>query len=128
MSALGKKDDGLLVWEQGYGIAVHQLTDLKQLLELEELLTSAKSNRTTGHEDHAMDTSSTSSLASESGSEICNTSTDTHEIQTKQKDPSEVHNGPNNGAISNQKVFVTGISKSKSISLDFRLSRGIAKV
>lgn len=31
-----------MVWEQGYEHAVHQSADLKQLLELEELLTAAK--------------------------------------------------------------------------------------
>jgi hypothetical protein len=146
LSALGKKDDGILVWEQGYKIAVRHSTDLKQLLELEELLASAKPKGTIGHEDHVMDSSSAASFASESGSEICSASTP--EIHNKKKDASEVHirpnngaivnqrpnNGaivnqrPNNGAIVNQKVFVTGISKSKSISLDFRLSRGIAQV
>ncbi|RWR81440.1 suppressor of RPS4-RLD 1 [Cinnamomum micranthum f. kanehirae] len=146
LSALGKKDDGILVWEQGYKIAVRHSTDLKQLLELEELLASAKPKGTIGHEDHVMDSSSAASFASESGSEICSASTP--EIHNKKKDASEVHirpnngaivnqrpnNGaivnqrPNNGAIMNQKVFVTGISKSKSISLDFRLSRGIAQV
>ncbi|XP_047315854.1 suppressor of RPS4-RLD 1 [Impatiens glandulifera] len=37
-SSLGKKEDALLVWEQGYDYALRQSTDLKQLLELEELL------------------------------------------------------------------------------------------
>ncbi|XP_023754339.1 suppressor of RPS4-RLD 1 [Lactuca sativa] len=41
-SALGRKDDAVMVWEQGYEHAIHQSADLKQLLELEELLTSAK--------------------------------------------------------------------------------------
>lgn len=34
--------DALLVWEQGYEHALHQSTDLKQLLELEELFVTAK--------------------------------------------------------------------------------------
>ncbi|KAI3495744.1 hypothetical protein L1887_38090 [Cichorium endivia] len=34
-SALGRKDDVVMVWEQGYELAVYQSADLKQLLELE---------------------------------------------------------------------------------------------
>ncbi|KAL4343737.1 hypothetical protein HN51_061997 [Arachis hypogaea] len=41
-SALGRKRDAILVWEQGHEHALHQATDLKQLLELEELLKTAK--------------------------------------------------------------------------------------
>ncbi|XP_024959887.1 suppressor of RPS4-RLD 1 isoform X1 [Cynara cardunculus var. scolymus] len=41
-SALGRKDDAVMVWEQGYEYAVCQSADLKQLLELEELLTAGK--------------------------------------------------------------------------------------
>lgn len=45
-SALGRKDDAVMVWEQGYELAVHQSADLKQLLELEELLTAVKKSIT----------------------------------------------------------------------------------
>lgn len=41
-SALGRKDDAVMVWEQGHEYAVRESADLKQLLELEELLTAAK--------------------------------------------------------------------------------------
>ncbi|KAE8672583.1 Suppressor of RPS4-RLD 1 [Hibiscus syriacus] len=41
-SALGRKDDAIAVWEQGYEHALRQSADLKQLLELEELLSMAK--------------------------------------------------------------------------------------
>ncbi|KAE8655171.1 Suppressor of RPS4-RLD 1 [Hibiscus syriacus] len=41
-SALGRKDDAIAVWEQGYEHALRQSADLKQLLELEELLSVAK--------------------------------------------------------------------------------------
>ncbi|KAK8710336.1 hypothetical protein V6N13_145666 [Hibiscus sabdariffa] len=41
-SALGRKDDAIAVWEQGYEHALRQPADLKQLLELEELLRVAK--------------------------------------------------------------------------------------
>ncbi|WCJ31344.1 Tetratricopeptide repeat (TPR)-like superfamily protein [Euphorbia peplus] len=44
-SSLGRKEDALLVWEQGYEHALRQSADLKQLLELEELLKFAKQNR-----------------------------------------------------------------------------------
>ncbi|CAJ1929408.1 unnamed protein product [Sphenostylis stenocarpa] len=42
VSSLGRKGDAVLVWEQGYEHAQHQSSDLKLLLELEELLTTAK--------------------------------------------------------------------------------------
>ncbi|XP_012491923.1 suppressor of RPS4-RLD 1 [Gossypium raimondii] len=41
-SALGRKEDAIAVWERGYEHALRQSADLKQLLELEELLTVAK--------------------------------------------------------------------------------------
>ncbi|GMI76873.1 SUPPRESSOR OF RPS4-RLD 1, SUPPRESSOR OF RPS4-RLD 3 [Hibiscus trionum] len=41
-SALGRKDDAIAVWEQGYEHALRQPADLKQLLELEEFLRVAK--------------------------------------------------------------------------------------
>ncbi|XVF59323.1 hypothetical protein PTKIN_Ptkin07bG0266600 [Pterospermum kingtungense] len=41
-SALGRKEDAFAVWEQGYEHALRQSADLKQLLELGELLTEAK--------------------------------------------------------------------------------------
>lgn len=40
--ALGRRDEAIQVWEQGCDRAFCQSTDLKQLLELEELLTVAK--------------------------------------------------------------------------------------
>ncbi|XP_058069965.1 suppressor of RPS4-RLD 1 isoform X2 [Magnolia sinica] len=164
LSALGKKDDALLVWEQGYGNAVRQSADLKQLLELEELLAGAKQNKTiicddhamesssittsasdsgseihsksiNGHEirrksrdDLAMESSSITTSASDSGSEVHRKSTDRREIRSKSRDTAEIRNKSSNGAIINKKVFVTSTSKTKSISLDFRLSRGIAQV
>ncbi|KAK2967664.1 hypothetical protein RJ640_030535 [Escallonia rubra] len=56
-SALGRKDDAVMVWEQGYEYAVRQSADLKQLLELEELLTCAKQNRNTSCKTHALELS-----------------------------------------------------------------------
>ncbi|GAY50217.1 hypothetical protein CUMW_124960 [Citrus unshiu] len=44
-SALGRKEEALSVWEKGYEHALHQSADLKQFLELEELLTAAKQDR-----------------------------------------------------------------------------------
>ncbi|XP_015578308.1 suppressor of RPS4-RLD 1 isoform X2 [Ricinus communis] len=51
-SSLGRKDDALLVWQQGYEHALRQSADLKQLLELEELLKFAKQERNIGLRDH----------------------------------------------------------------------------
>ncbi|RYQ80816.1 hypothetical protein Ahy_Scaffold1g106965 isoform A [Arachis hypogaea] len=53
LSALGRKADALLVWEQGYEQAQHHSSDLRQLLEIEELLTTAKQgNENVSHEAH----------------------------------------------------------------------------
>ncbi|KAL9241598.1 hypothetical protein vseg_015692 [Gypsophila vaccaria] len=43
-SALGRKDDAVLVWKQGYDHALNQSADLKQLFELEELLVKENTN------------------------------------------------------------------------------------
>ncbi|KAF9599992.1 hypothetical protein IFM89_002027 [Coptis chinensis] len=37
LSCLGKEEEALLVWEQGHGYDVRQSTDLKQLVDLEDL-------------------------------------------------------------------------------------------
>ncbi|KAL5993850.1 hypothetical protein ACLOJK_038207 [Asimina triloba] len=163
LSALGKMDDAILVWEHGYKSAVRQSADLKQLMELEELLASTKQNETVSCNGHAMESSSMTTSASDSVSEIHSKSSDRHKIQGKSMDDNivessiiissspdsgpEVQNKatPGNAVRSkstntseirdkskvrpavNQKVSVTGIPKTKSISLDFRLSRGIAQ-
>ncbi|XP_024019757.1 suppressor of RPS4-RLD 1 isoform X2 [Morus notabilis] len=212
-SALGRQDDALLVWEQGYEHAVRHSADLKQLLELEELLKVAKEGKSTGRENHDIESKS-STLVSESGPVTNENSSETHETtknlndQSKlggeSRDSSEVNgksldtvasNGISNkdtgkeqfgrhvngnhdvhdklsyesescddssdgcGKLSvicsngidltqnqlkakldvprkevsdesnkNKKFCVTRISKTKSISVDFRLSRGIAEV
>lgn len=53
-----------MVWEQGYEHALGQSSDLKQLLELEELLSVAKENGKIS-EDHAMESCEASVPASE---------------------------------------------------------------
>ncbi|KAL2333468.1 hypothetical protein Fmac_014681 [Flemingia macrophylla] len=45
LSVLGKKENALLVWEQGYQQALHESADFKQLLELEELVQTAKQSK-----------------------------------------------------------------------------------
>ena len=47
LSVLGRQENALLVWEQGYEHALHQSADLKQLLELEELIETAKQGKNT---------------------------------------------------------------------------------
>ncbi|KAL3813658.1 hypothetical protein ACJIZ3_014926 [Penstemon smallii] len=63
-SAMGRKEEALSVWEQGYGQAVCQSADLRQLLELEELLTVAKQNGSVACQNHVLDSSVLSSPAS----------------------------------------------------------------
>lgn len=210
---MGRKEDALLVWEQGYEHAVVHSADLKQLLELEELLKVAKEGKSNGRENHAMESES-STVVSESGllangnssqthespnylndqSILCGESGDSSEVNSKCKDivafdgvikkdgakeqfgmqmngNHDVHDKSSNesessdnskdkrGKLSiisgnssdltqtqlstkldiprkeisdesnkNKKFCVTRISKTKSISVDFRLSRGIAEV
>ncbi|POO00767.1 N-terminal acetyltransferase A, auxiliary subunit [Trema orientale] len=215
-SALGRKEEAVLVWEQGYEHAVRHSADLKQLLELEDILTVAKQEKSSVRENHAIESGS-SMLVSESGPSISENSSETSENQNHlddqsnscgdSRDTSEVHitstnnvdvcngisekdrgtghvtgqmNGNHNvpnklsyesescddssdkcsklSRISsdsspltqtpstmstklqtprnevsdesnkNKKLCVTRISKTKSISVDFRLSRGIAEV
>lgn len=193
LSALGRKEEALHVWEQGYQNAVSDLTDLKQLVELEELLGSAKECQSFNCEDHAMDTIScetkvvvsedqavdslstdmsiaeTKAIISEDGdstsvtkvvisedhvrdsllqktstteAEHVNSSTstvtdkklvnghksDTSVVELKLDDSMGILSIYNETAKTGRKVFVTGLPKTKSISLDFRLSRGIAQV
>lgn len=218
-SALGRIEDALLVWEQGYAIAVRQSTDLKQLLELEELLMNAKQNKNNTTESLAMElsgsaipvsdlgvhsqsktseihsnhkelkgestlstgSSNTSDICGNSGeksnicsdlknksketkklhgqsngtynklnkvsddsrphgkfsdtsepcSELsitCNKSSDKEEIRNKSSNKSDIRTESSDETKKNKKFCVTRISKSKSINVDFRLSRGIAQV
>ncbi|XP_050205125.1 suppressor of RPS4-RLD 1 [Mercurialis annua] len=57
-SSLGRKYDALMVWEQGSEHAVRQSADLKQLLELEELLKFAKQERNPGCGSHVTESKS----------------------------------------------------------------------
>jgi tetratricopeptide (TPR) repeat protein len=213
-SALGRKEDALLVWEKGYEHAVCQSADLKQLLELEELLRIAKQERSVTHENNGMESMSSlsesgsgphsngtyksqnklsdeSKLCSESGdsfefhsgsvdnldlrngfsdkatentnfdgqmneshdivdklsyesdscsdfsdtpepcsklSMICSSSSNTTESSSKLSYKTDIRNDIIDEAKRNKKFCVARISKSKSISVDFRLSRGIAQV
>ncbi|KAK4393437.1 Suppressor of RPS4-RLD 1 [Sesamum angolense] len=63
-SALGRKEEALSVWEQGYEHAVCQCADLKQLLELEDLLRIAKQNGSISCQNHVMESSGLSVPAS----------------------------------------------------------------
>lgn len=209
---MGRKADALLVWEQGYEHAQHQSADLKQLLELEELLVTAKQGNNASYEtiespmpQAKSDSSSNRNLTSicetraefcgntsvksdillkstdkfdsrnelnseerefnkcsgqlngspdvidklSYNSESCNDSSDTSESCDKvftnsgessdSNDVVEIIRKPpsskftfslekNSEARKNKKSGVARISKTMSISVDFRLSRGIAEV
>ncbi|KAM1174936.1 hypothetical protein ACFX19_027996 [Malus domestica] len=88
-SALGRKEDALLVWEQGYEHAFRQSTDLKQLLELEELLTIAKKDKSNGYENQAKDSTS-SNLASEARLHVNGKSSETYKNDNKLSGESEL--------------------------------------
>lgn len=110
------------MWQQGYEHALHQSADLKQLLELEELLKFAKQDKSAGHENQASESRSSmdlsepgtcingkssetsknqnkltdiSNLCSESRgiSNLCSESRDASEIHSKSEDNFEIHNG-----------------------------------
>ncbi|KAI3451958.1 hypothetical protein Pfo_008623 [Paulownia fortunei] len=63
-SALGRKEEALSVWEQGYEHAVCQSADLKLLLELEDLLRIAKQNGSSSCQNRVMESSGLSFPAS----------------------------------------------------------------
>lgn len=80
LSALGRKADAVLAWEKGYEHALNQSADLKQLLELEELLTNAKQDKTYAAENHADSTSTVSVLDS-----VAQVNGESNEISRNQK-------------------------------------------
>ncbi|CAI8615672.1 unnamed protein product [Vicia faba] len=106
--ALGRKADALMVWEQGFELAQHQSADLKKLLELEELLVKEKQVFTNSGES--------------------SDSNDAPEILKKPSFKFTFPSEKSSEARKNKKFSVARISKTKSISVDFRLSRGIAEV
>lgn len=210
LSELGRKADALLVWEQGYEHALHHSGDLRQLLELEELLRTAQGNdalnetraasvplsesgslsngnssETDKNQDrlaqlcgdacdkseiclksidnsdlknelHDEDRETNKSDAQVNGSpdvldslsyasESCNDSSDSSEsgvkVSTNSSDSINVTESFRNPiskfifpceikdeARKNKKFCLTRISKTNSISIDFRLSRGISEV
>ncbi|WVZ24465.1 hypothetical protein V8G54_003009 [Vigna mungo] len=217
LCVLGRKENALLVWEQGYEHALHQSADLKQMLELEELIATARQENNAPcesetHRQFVLQTKSSSpingnsseafkiqdtlgtraelcndatsdrseicrksadsfNLKSEShdedrecnkcdgqvngspdvldtlsyNSESCNDSSDASEssekVSTKSGDSvnvTEIFRNPiskfmfsderKGEARKNKKFCVARISNTNSISVDFRLSRGIAEV
>ncbi|KAB1214867.1 Tetratricopeptide repeat protein 13 [Morella rubra] len=217
-SALGRKEDALLVWEKGYEHALCRSADLKQLLELEDLLRVAKQDISTTQEIDLMESSSNMSVSgsaphingqsgetytnhnkssdesplcnkledksealseatdnldscngfsdkvcengnfgsemngnqdivdklsyesdsysdlsdtSEPGNKlsvICNSSSNATDTHGKLSFKSNICNGISEEVKRKKKFCVARISKAKSISVDFRLSRGIAQV
>lgn len=63
---MGRKDEALLVWEQGYKHAICQSADLKQLMELEDLIRIAKQNDSISSQKSVVELSVSSFPASES--------------------------------------------------------------
>uniref|UniRef100_A0A0E0Q3C1 Suppressor of RPS4-RLD 1 n=1 Tax=Oryza rufipogon TaxID=4529 RepID=A0A0E0Q3C1_ORYRU len=197
LSALGKREEALAVWEQGHEVAVRDTMDLKQLLELEELVSSVKicetiecedrvvdaspcDTKVVISEDRVVDTSCTATTMADTKTVVCeenignsgvisngavilandNKADNNKECSSPTKDTTGTHHTPKkttkpdkkskakgrkeiNSQIEDvadsissgetvavdQTLFASKISKSsKSISLDFRLSRGIAQV
>uniref|UniRef100_A0A0E0LGB9 Uncharacterized protein n=1 Tax=Oryza punctata TaxID=4537 RepID=A0A0E0LGB9_ORYPU len=197
LSALGKREEALAVWEQGHEVAVRDTMDLKQLLELEELVSSVKicetiecedrvvdaspcDTKVVISEDRVVDTSCTATTMADTKTVVCeenignsgvisngavmlandNKVDNNKECSSPTKDTTGTHHTPKktpkpdkkskakgrkelNSQIEDvadsissseivavdQTLFASKISKSsKSISLDFRLSRGIAQV
>lgn len=61
---MGKKVEAMQVWQQGYDHAVQQCADLKQLMELEELLTIARKNSAISGDNGFMQLSGSGTLLS----------------------------------------------------------------
>ncbi|KAL5556850.1 hypothetical protein UlMin_039086 [Ulmus minor] len=87
-SSLGRKEDALLAWQQGYEQAVRNSADLKQLLELEELLKVVKQERSSMHENHAVE-SGAPMLVSESMAPTNENSSETYENHNYPSDQSK---------------------------------------
>lgn len=131
LTALGKQQDAVQAWKEGYGYALGRSVDLKQLIDLQELLADIKS-------DLSVVTDSENTVSPNS-TLISSNSTCTSPFQPieeeklvkkvntteKEKVKPVVKTKPS------QKEFDVGsqvAQKSRSISLDLRLSRGIAQV
>ncbi|XP_027345118.1 suppressor of RPS4-RLD 1-like isoform X2 [Abrus precatorius] len=78
LSELGRKADALLVWEQGYEHALHQSADLKQLLELEELMTTVKHSNNAQCETHGSSLPQSASNSQGNGNSV-----ETHKNQDR---------------------------------------------
>lgn len=90
-SALGRKEDALLVWEKGYEHALCRSADLKQLLELEDLLRVAKQDISTTQEIDLMESSSNMSVSG-SAPHISGQSGETYTNHNKSSDESPLCN------------------------------------
>ena len=101
---MGKKEDALLVWEQGYGYAVHQSADLKLFLELEELL---KQNRKVGCENHAMESPESSISVSEPALHVDEKLNSAHKNHSKLNDDSELCSELSDTSENRSKAFDT---------------------
>lgn len=88
-SALGKKEEALSVWEKGYEHAIRQYSDLKELLELEELLTNAKQSSAIAHDSQV--SSAPTRQLSESRDHMCSSSNETCEDDNQLTDASASH-------------------------------------
>lgn len=75
-----------MVWEEGHKYAVHNCTDLKQLLELEQLLTVSKQNNTLSSQNHAAE-----SDISANESVITSKSNENHDTNDKLNGKLEPH-------------------------------------
>lgn len=110
-SAMGKKEEALSVWEQGYKHAVCQSADLKLLLELEDLLKIAKQNGSSSCQNCVMESSGSPFPASESIVSIKSSNvSDIHEISNGIIKPNssssqqlEAHESLQNGSSLNVK-------------------------
>ncbi|XP_051126901.1 suppressor of RPS4-RLD 1 [Andrographis paniculata] len=119
LHALGKKDDALSVWKQGYEHAAFQSADLKQLVELEDLLSTVKQNGTISLENHV--TKSSGVTVNASGpvvSEATETSDDQRKSNGETKPTSkaikqlEANDKLHNGAKANVNGSITAASQS----------------
>ncbi|XP_027078399.1 suppressor of RPS4-RLD 1 [Coffea eugenioides] len=69
-SSLGRREEAVQVWEQGYEHALRQSADLKQLLELEELLVGAKQGYSAANENLTVESSESSYCVNESATVV----------------------------------------------------------
>ncbi|GAB2282676.1 Suppressor of RPS4-RLD 1 [Dionaea muscipula] len=108
-SALGRKEDALVVWKQGYDYALCQSVDIKLLLELEELLANARQDGKFRIEEPSVEFVGSSAPLTVSESHSGSESETSKDIHDKSREESEF-SGDSDHASDVHSKFINGSS------------------